>query len=158
MLPPATPKPRANRQISVHPANHRLTNDLENARKPAKALSAPVASRKASGKLTPTLLHASGYESLYFPAENLLTGQKRNAFIAGISETAMDTAERLRRERNLNTKGVRTLARPSLLTPIEEQSGTSSIRSSRIQSALDKDGDSVMEGDEESEEESEDES
>jgi hypothetical protein len=108
--------------------------------------------------LTPTLLHASGYESLYFPADNLLTGQKRNAFIAGISETAMDTAERLRRERNLNTKGVRTLARPSLLTPIEEQSGTSSIRSSRIQSALDKDGDSVMEGDEESEEESEDES
>jgi hypothetical protein len=158
MLPPATPKPRTIRQISVHSANHRLTNELQNARRPAKALSAPVISRKASGKSALIALHASGVEAIYFPANHILTGQKRNAFIACISETAMDTAERLGSQRNLNTKGVRTLARPSLLGPIEEQSETSSIRSSRIQSALDKDGDSVTEGDEESEEESEDDS
>jgi hypothetical protein len=74
-----------------------------------------------------------------------------------MSETAADTAERLRSAKNLHSKGIRTLARP-LLAPIKEQSETSSISSSRIQSALDRDGDSVMGGDRQSEEESEDES
>jgi hypothetical protein len=157
MLPPSTPKPRANRQISVHSAAQRLTNDLQNAQKPFKALSAPIASRHVSSKSTPTALHVPSAETFDFAANHLPTGQKHNNFISGMSGTVTDTSERLRSERNLNTKGIRTLARP-LLAPIEEQSETSSIHSSRIQSALDRDGDSQMGEGDGSEEESEDDS
>lgn len=112
----------------------------------------PVISNNGSeytGQSTPAERHGTGAKTIYFPADHNLKGQRQNLMQPGMAESAADTAERLKDARLKMSK------EPDAQVP--DCAGRISAKGSVRSSAVDKDGDSTMNGgyDSESEEESE---